>query len=161
MKLLKAFKRQMWYTPFFSVFFLFFTHHFPCWMSLVGFFICRLAVCFSMCGFAGFFLCYGTALVLLRVCSKGKCHLHNSMSMTGVTHISYFCKHYGFISFAFIRLCCACWPCPLDWAYLLHLQCNSHLHVVLHASLPSFQLWISNIQPLWTQVGFVLLPPSL
>lgn len=148
MKLLKAFKRQMWYTPFFSVFFCFLPIIFPVECLWLAFLFVVLLFAFQCVVLLGFFLCYGTALVLLRVCSKGKCHLHNSMSMTGVTHISYFCKHYGFISFAFIRLCCACWPCPLDWAYLLHLQCNSHLHVVLHASLPSFQLWISNIQPL-------------
>lgn len=58
--------------------FLFFTPYFPCCMSLVGFFMCCLTVCFSMCGCAGGFLCYGswflyfTALVLLESLQQRK-----------------------------------------------------------------------------------------
>lgn len=73
-------------------------------------------------------------------CSKGKCHLQNSMSMTGVPHLSYqILQTLSFISIVFIGLCCVCLPCL--WAVFTSHSFNMIcLHVFHHTSLPSFQL---------------------
>ena len=154
----------MWYTPFFSLFFFF-----PCWMSLVRFFICYLTVCFSMCGFAGGFLCYGSrflyfaALVLLqflqqRKVSSAKRHEYDWSTSSFILIFANIGFLFPLRSFAFaVRACLAPWTVLTSYIF----NPISHLHVILHTSLPSFQLWMSNIQPLWTHVGFVFLPPSL
>lgn len=74
-------------------------------------------------------------------CSKGKCHLQNSMSMMGLPHLSYqFLQTLGLISIVFIGLCCVCLPCL--WTVFTSRSFNmiSRLHVVHHISPPSFQL---------------------
>lgn len=146
--------------------------YFPHWMSLVGFFI-YLTVCFSLCGFAGFVCLFGGVCVTVadfstsqhwycyRFCSKvssAKQHEYDGSSSSFVlifTNIGVLCP---LCSFTFgVCACLASWTALSSYIFSL----ISHLHVNLHTPLPSSQLWMSNIQPLWTHIGFDFLSPSL
>lgn len=121
-------------------------------MSSVGFFICYLTVCFSLCGFAGFVclfggvLCYSswflyfTTLVLLEVLQPSViCKTAWVWWEYLVFHVNFY-KHWCSMPIVFIHLWCLCLPCLLDCALLLHLQPNfpsscepSHSSAVLPA----------------------------
>lgn len=154
----------MWYTPLFPLFPPC-PPYFPCWTSFADF---LGSVCFSMCGFAEFFLCYGSwflcfaSLVLLQFLQQRKVSSAKQHEYDGTT--SSFTPVFANIGSYFH---CIHWPVlcvfalPLDCVYLLQLQhdfsssCGpSHISTILPAV-------ISNIRPLWTHVGLILLPPPL
>lgn len=125
--------------------------YFPCWTSSVDFlgsvcfqcvvllsFVCVMVVDFST---LQQWYCYS-------FCSKGKCHVQNSMSMMEVPHLSY---QIGFY-FHCVHWPVLCVPAlPLGCVYLSHLQHDflsscvpSHISTILPSAV------MSKIQPLWT-----------
>lgn len=125
-------------------------------LNVFGFFI-YLTVSFSMCGFAGFFcfLCYGsfrnfTALVLLQFLQQRKvssakqheCDWSTSSFILIFANIGFL---FPLRSFAFAARACLA-PCTVLTFYIFNPI--SHLHVILHTSLPSYQLWMSNVPTL-------------
>lgn len=125
-------------------------------LNVFGFFI-YLTVSFSMCGFAGFFffLCYGsfrnfTALVLLqflqqRKVSSAKQHEYDWSTSSFILIFANIGFLFPLRSFAFAARACLA-PCTVLTFYIFNPI--SHLHVILHTSLPSYQLWMSNVPTL-------------
>lgn len=131
-------------TLFFSFFFLFSL------LNVFGFFI-YLTVSFSMCGFARGFFCVMVAFATLQrwycysFCSKVSSAKQHEYDWNTSSFILIFANT-GFLfplrSFAF-----AAPTCLAPWTVLTFYIFNpiSHLHVILHTSLPSYQLWMSNV----------------
>lgn len=146
----------------------FFPYYFLCWMSLAFLFIllfpfrCVVLLVFFV------FLCYGsfrnfTALVLLqflqqRKVSSAKQHEYDWSTSSFILIFANIGFLFPLRSFAFAARACLA-PCTVLTFYIFNPI--SHLHVILHTSLPSYQLWMSNVPTLWTHVSFVFLPPSL
>lgn len=162
----------MWYTPFFSLFLIFF--FFLLSPDECLWLFCYFSVWFLMCGFAGFYFCVtGAGLSTSQhwycysFCSKVSSARRHEYDWT-TSHINFCIKFIlifadvGFVfpscSFAFaVRACLAPWTVLTSDIF----NSISHLHVILHTSLLPFQLWMFNIQPLWTRVGFGFLPLPL
>lgn len=118
-----------------------------------------LSYCFLFdvwfCWFFLFFLCYGsfrnfTALVLLQFLQQRKvssakqheCDWSTSSFILIFANIGFL---FPLRSFAFAARACLA-PCTVLTFYIFNPI--SHLHVILHTSLPSYQLWMSNVPTL-------------
>lgn len=139
--------------------------YFPCWTSFVDF---LGSVCFPMCGFTEFCVCYGSwflcfaAVVLLQFLQQRK--VSSVKQHEYDRSIPSFIPVFANIGFYFH---CVHWPVlcvpalPLGCVHLSQLQHDflssgvpPHISIILPAVM-------SNIWPLWTHAGLMLVLPPL